>query len=114
MADKPLLWAGSSLADMRAFPAEARRMGGYQLRRVQSGLMPSDWKPMPSVGSGVNEIRIHTTVEHRVIYVAKFEEAVYVLHAFEKKSRKTPVAELATAVKRLAEVRRLRQTGKEL
>ena len=55
---------------------------------------PEDWKPMPSVASGVQEVRIHTALEHRVIYVAKFAEAVYVLHAFEKRSRKTPKREL--------------------
>ncbi len=113
MSDKSLLWVGSSLVDMRAFPAEARRIGGYQLRRVQSGLMPADWKPMPSVGPGVNEIRIHTDSEHRVIYVAKFDEAVYVLHAFEKRSRKTSAKDLAIAVKRLAQVQRLRKDSKE-
>jgi phage-related protein len=56
---------------------------------VQRGLLPTDWKPMTSIGSAVLEIRIHTGVEHRVFYVAKFQEAVYVLHAFEKKRKKT-------------------------
>jgi phage-related protein len=78
-----LRWVGSSLVDLRAFPEVARREAGYQLRRVQEGLLPDDWKPMPSVGAGVEEIRLHSGVEHRVLYVAKFEEAIYVLHAFE-------------------------------
>jgi len=89
MAERPLVWLGSSLADLRAFPAEARRAAGYQLRRVQSGLMPSDWKVLPSVGPGVYEIRVHTGVEHRVLYVAKFSEGIYVLHAFVRKTRQT-------------------------
>ena len=76
MSDKPLVWVGSSLDDTRTFPREARRAVGYQLQRVQSGLMPGDWKPMPAVGPGVNEIRIRTGTEHRVIYVARFAEAV--------------------------------------
>ena len=68
---------------------------------------------MTSVGSGVNEIRIHTGVEHRVIYVAKFEEAVYVLHAFEKKSRQTREKDVALARERLKQVETLRREGKE-
>ncbi len=95
MTEKPLAWLGSSLADVRAFPDEARRAAGYQLGRVQQGLMPDDWKPMTTVGAGVYEIRIHTEVEHRVFYVAKYEEAVYVIHAFEKRTRQTREAEIA-------------------
>lgn len=71
--------------------------------------MPTDWKPMPSIGQGVNEIRIHTSVEHRVVYVAKFEEAVYVLHAFEKKSRQTRDKDVALARERLQQVETLRR-----
>ncbi len=103
MTEKPLAWLGSSLADVRAFPDEARRAAGYQLGRVQQGLMPDDWKPMTTVGAGVYEIRIHTEVEHRVFYVAKYEEAVYVIHAFEKRTRQTREVEIALARKRLAE-----------
>lgn len=100
---------GASLEDLRDFPAEARKEAGYELRRIQRGLMPTDWKPMPSVGSGVNEIRIHTQIEHRVMYVAKFEEAIYVLHAFEKKSRQTRDTDLALARERLRQVVALRR-----
>jgi len=74
---------------------------GYQLYKVQSGLDPSDWKPMPSVGGGVQEIRIHSDNEYRGIYLAKFAEAVYVLHAFEKKTRKTPQMAIEVARRRL-------------
>lgn len=59
---------------------------------VQHGLDPSDWKPMMGIGAGVREIRVHGDTERRVLYVAKFERAIYVLHAFEKKSRRTPAA----------------------
>ena len=106
--EKPLSWLGSSLEDLRAFPDDARRGAGYQLGRVQQGLQPTDWKPMSTVGPNVVVIRIHTRVEHRVFYVAKFEEAVYVVHAFEKKSRQTPQAEIALAKKRLADLIRRR------
>ncbi len=84
MREKALLWLESSRRDVRAFPRAARRMAGFQLRRVQRGLDPIDWKPMGSVGPGVREIRVHTGVEHRILYVAKFGEAVYVIHAFGK------------------------------
>lgn len=79
-----------------------------QLGRVQQGLVPDDWKPMTTVGSGVYEIRIHTGVEHRVFYVAKYEEAVYVIHAFEKRTRHTPQADIDLARTRLADLGRLR------
>lgn len=90
MADKALVWVGSSRRDVRAFPARARRLVGFPLRRVQQGLHPDDWKPMTTVGTGVREIRIHVAGAHRVFYVATRPEAIYVLHAFEKKTRKTP------------------------
>ncbi len=113
MADKPVVWVGSSLQLVRTFPPDACRAAGYQLRRVQAGLMPSDQKPMPSVGAGVLEIRIHTGAERRIVYLAKFEEAVYVLHAFEKRRRKTNRADLALARERLAQIHALRRTSKE-
>ncbi len=89
MLDKPLAWLGSARRDIRAFPADAQRRSGFQLRKVQQALDPDDWKPMTSVGPGVREIRIQTGLAHRVFYLATFEEAVYVLHAFEKRTRKT-------------------------
>jgi phage-related protein len=104
---------GTSLADLRAFPPPARRGAGFQLRRVQQGLMPTDWKPVPSVGPGVAEIRIRGRLEHRVLYIAKFEEAIYVLHAFEKKSRRTRDADLELARARLKEVEAFRRNRKE-
>ena len=78
---KPLEFVGSSLDDLREFPAEARRAAGFELDSVQRGLEPSDWKPMNEVSAGVREIRIHVLGEWRILYVAKFAEAVYVLHA---------------------------------
>ena len=68
---------------------------------------------MPSVGSGVNEVRIHTRLEHRVFYVAKLEEAIYVLHAFEKKTRQTRETDLTLARERLKKVEALRREEKE-
>ena len=104
-----MLWLGSSLDDLRAFPEDARRDAGHELGRVQQGLLPTDWKPMPTVGPGVIEIRVHTRVEHRIFYVAKFDEAVYVLHAFQKRARQTPHSDIVLARKRLADLIRRRQ-----
>ena len=111
MSEKPVSWLGSSLDDLRAFPEDARRAAGYQIGRVQQGLLAVDWKAMTTVGPGVVEIRVHTRVEHRVFYVAKFEEAVYVLHAFEKRTRQTPQPEIALAKKRFSDL--IRQRAKK-
>lgn len=67
----------------------AIRVGTRHGRRKPDGELPIDWKPMPDIGPGVNELRVRAGGAYRVLYVAKFAEAVYVLHAFEKKSRKT-------------------------
>lgn len=72
------------------------------------GLEPNDWKPMPAVGLGVREIRIHTTLEHRVLYIAKFDDAVYVLHAFQKRTQRTPKRDVELARQRLGEAMRRR------
>jgi len=86
---KPLKFVGSSLDDLRDFPEEARRDVGFELRAIQEGFEPHDWKPIQAVGPGAKEIRIHRLGEWRVIYVAKIRDAVYVLHAFQKKTQKT-------------------------
>jgi phage-related protein len=102
---KPLRWVGSALADLRAFPPD-------NLHLVQLGLEAEDWKSMAGVGPGVCELRIHTGVEHRIFYVAKFEEAVYALHCFEKKSRRTSQRDLEIARARYRTVARERVRGK--
>src|SRR5258708_36182466 len=93
-------WVGDSREGVGAVAAEGRGEGGFELGEVQQGKQPSDWKPMPSVGLGVNEIRVRAGNAYRLIYVARFSEAVYVLHAFEKKSRKTSKPDLELARKR--------------
>jgi phage-related protein len=109
VSGKHLHWVGSALDDLRNFPVNARRQAGYQLRRIQLGLMPDDWKAMKTVGSGVYEIRLHTDTAHRVFYIAKFAEAVYVLHAFEKRTNRTRKADIELAKERLAGVKALRK-----
>ena len=103
---KALYWVGRSRDDLRAFPVAARREAGHQLHLVQLGLDPDDFRPMPSVGIGVIEIRIHGQTEHRVFYVAKFADAVFVLHAFEKKTQKTSKKDIEIGQERLKEVKR--------
>jgi len=101
---KKLRWVGRSYEDLCNFPAAARSMAGVELMTVQMGLEPNDWKPLKTVGSGVREIRLHAGKEYRVIYVAKFGESVYVLHAFEKKTQKTRKSDLDLARRRFKEV----------
>ena len=114
MPDKALIWLGSSRRDLRAFPALARRLAGFQLRRVQYGLDPDDWKPIQTVGPGVREIRVHVAGAHRVFYVATRPDAIYVLHAFEKKTQKTSAHDLRIGRDRFRTLGKLRQQhGKE-
>lgn len=101
---KILRFIGSSLDDLRNFPAEVRREAGFELDAVQRGLMPSDFKPMLNVGSGVYEIRLHLLGEWRVMYVAKKSDAVYVLHAFQKKTQKTRGEDIDLAVRRYRQI----------
>ncbi|MGH7622317.1 MAG: type II toxin-antitoxin system RelE/ParE family toxin [Gemmatimonadaceae bacterium] len=104
---------GSSLQDLRRFPDDARADAGYALHLVQVGQEPPDWRPMPIVGPGAVEIRVHSAREDRVIFVARFAEAIYVLHAFAKSTRQTRTADLQLARTRLRETletRRVRLT----
>jgi len=101
---KRLNFVGSSLDDLRNFPDEARRAAGFELRAVQNGLEPSDWKPMQVIGPGVKEIRIHVLGEWRVIYIAKLRDEVYVLHAFHKKTRKASRHDIDLARQRYRQI----------
>jgi phage-related protein len=109
---KPLEFVGAARKEMQAFPQAARQAAGTGLRRVQEGMAPKDWKPMSTVGPGACELRVRTDeggiVQHRVIYVAKFGEAVYVLHAFEKKTRQTSELNLEVAAARYKQMLRER------
>jgi len=104
---KGIIWQGSSREDLRAFPAKARRGAGFQLDKVQRGQDPDDWKPMTSVGPGAREIRIsEASGIFRVIYVANIGAYIYVLHAFQKKTRKTNQRDLRLAQARFKAIRR--------
>lgn len=101
---KPLNFIGSSLDDLRNFPDEARKAAGFELYAVQCGLEPRDWKPMPSIGRGVKEIRLHVLGEWRIIYVAKFDDRVHVLHSFQKKSQRTNQQDIELTRKRYKQI----------
>jgi phage-related protein len=97
-APKPVTFLGASLDDLRDFPKSARRESGFQLDKVQNGEEPDNWKPMPTIGSGACEIRVRDEAgAFRLMYVAKFPEAVYVLHAFQKKTQQTAQKDLELA-----------------
>ena len=107
---KPLVFLGSSQDDLRGFPPAVRHALGVELMRVQFGGEPTDCKPMPTVGSGAYEVRIQIEGAWRAIYVAKFEAAIYVLHAFQKKSktgRETPRRDIELIKQRLREAERI-------
>jgi len=101
---KPIKWLGDSRDRLRRFPQAARREIGYQLSLIQAGRLATDWRPIPLVGAGVVEIRVHAEGEYRVFYVAKFEDAVYVLHVFGKKTRKASSLDVDLAKKRYREL----------
>src|SRR6185295_18316427 len=101
---KPVHFVGTSREDLRELPDSAQETAGFQLFKVQQGKEPDDWKPMPSVGAGVQEIRVRDERgAYRVFYVAKFEEAVYVLHVFQKRSKKTAQPDLDLGKSRYAD-----------
>lgn len=107
---KELAFSGRALDDLRAFPPLIRRVCGYQLDKVQQGREPDDWKPMPSVGNGVREIRVRgDDGAFRVVYIATLKDAVYVLHCFVKKSDKTPKSDIDLAKDRYRELMRRMQ-----
>jgi phage-related protein len=102
---KRIEFLGDSLDQLRDFPESARKEAGVQLHKVQQGFDPSDWKPMVTVGSGVREIRIRDDAgAFRVLYVTQQAEAVYVLHAFQKKTQQTAKRDLDLAIARLKQI----------
>jgi phage-related protein len=107
---KPVHFVGSSREDLQDLSDDARETAGHQLFKVQQGKEPDDWKSMPAVGPGVNEIRVRDeSGGYRVLYLAKFEEAVYVLHVFEKRSQKTLNSDIRLAKGRYADLVRWRK-----
>jgi len=111
--EKAILWVGSAYDDLRAFPKEVRKHAGFELGKVQAGIDPLDWKPFDDVGAGAREIRIRDASGiYRVMYVAKFEEAIYVLHCFQKKTQATSKQDKAIAMARYRAVMNARKEKK--
>jgi phage-related protein len=106
---KEIVWLGTTKLIVKEYPINVRREIGYNLDRVQRGLDPCDWRPMTGIGSGTKEIRIHEENEYRVLYVAKFKEAIYVLHSFVKKTQQTAKRELDIAKNHYAEILDMRK-----
>ena len=104
---KPLKFLADSLDRLREFPVPAQSIAGFQLDRVQRGIAPDDWKPMPAIGVGVREIRVREiSGAFRVVYLATLPDAVYVLHAFRKTTQKTEGRDIALATQRLKDLMR--------
>ncbi len=98
---KPVRFVGGALAELRAFPPAVRHDAGYQLHNVQCGRQPADFKPMPDIGPGVEELRMRDAAgAYRIIYTARLADAVYVLHAFQKKTQRTVAANIELARQR--------------
>src|SRR5688500_6868774 len=100
MPDKPLIWLGSSRRDIRAFPALARGRWASSFGASSRDSNQTIGKSMQTVGPGVREIRVHIGGAHRVFYLATRADAIYVLHAFEKKTQKTSANDLRTGRER--------------
>jgi phage-related protein len=95
---KLVRFIGDSLKRLREFPKDARQDAGYQIDRVQRGDQPHDFRPMPNIGRGVEEIRIRDqSGSYRVIYTARFRDTIFVLHAFQKKTQTTTRSDIELA-----------------
>jgi phage-related protein len=95
---KAVRFLGDSRKALKEFPDDARREAGYQLDRVQMGVPANDFKPMPSIGKGVEEIRIReASGTYRIVYTARLADTVFVLHAFQKKTRATSPRDIEIA-----------------
>lgn len=102
---KPIEFLGSSLKDLKGFPESARREAGFQLDKSQHGEEPDDWRPMPAIGPGAMEIRISdASGAFRVVYVAKYARAIYVLHCFQKKTQQTSRSDIDLAKQRYRQI----------
>ena len=102
---KRVVFMGDALAQIRSFPSGACQDAGFQIDKVQRDELPDEWKPMKTIGKGVREIRIkEASDQYRVIYLTKLRDLVYVLHAFQKKTRQTRKSDIDLARKRLREI----------
>jgi phage-related protein len=111
--ERQIRWVGSAYDDLLGFPKDARQEAGFELGKVQAGLDPTDWKPFDDVGAGTREIRLRdASGVYRVMYVARFAEAIYVLHCFQKKTQATSHRDQAIAEARYRAVAAARRDKK--
>lgn len=109
---KPVRFIGNAKRDLTAFPDSPRLRAGHEIFMLQVGREPDDWKPMASIGPGACEIRVRDKrSQYRVIYVAVWRSAIYVLHAFQKKSQKTSQLDLEVARRRYRDAKDI-ETGR--
>lgn len=102
---KSIRFLGDSLKCLRDFPEDAKQDAGYQLDKIQRGEQPDDFKSMPTIGKGVEEIRVRDNAgTYRVVYTARLAAAVYVLHAFQKKTQATSKHDIEVAKARYSEL----------
>lgn len=106
---KQIIWLGNTHQIIKNYPDNAKQEIGYNLDKIQRGLDPTDWRPMASIGSGTKEIRIHLENEYRVLYLAKFQEAIYILHTFTKKTQQTSKKDIELAKQRYKEILEMRK-----
>jgi phage-related protein len=104
--DAVIAWEGDSKEVISSFPDAVRYNLGFDLRLLQQGQQPMDYRPMSSIGPGVFELRDQDErAWYRVIYLSRVRGVIHVLHCFEKRSRETPMKEINTARQRLKAVR---------
>lgn len=101
---RKVVFEGNTLKTIRQLPDDVRHRSGYEIDRIQRGKEPENWKPFSTIGQGAREIRIQVDRQYRIIYIAKFEDKVHVLHVFEKKTQKTRKSDIEIAKNRLKEV----------
>lgn len=106
---KEVIWIGTTQRRLCRFEEPAKRSLAKQIWRLQNGEKPEDWRPMSTIGIGANEIRIHYPGAYRVIYVASYPEGIYLIHAFQKKTKKTPSLEIDLARKNYSRMRNQRK-----
>lgn len=108
---KPVAFLGTSQKVLERLLPDVRDHAFNELQRLQNGRDPRHWKPMPTIGPGVREIRIRTRTQVRIIYITTLPEAIYVLHVFEKKTQTTAGSDIELARARLRALLRERRNG---
>ena len=100
-----IVWEGDSKDVLRTFPEGVIQNFGFELWQLQQGMRPRNYRPLPSVGSGVFELRDQDERGwYRVVYLSRIDDVIYVLHCFEKRSREMPARDFQKSKRRLSAV----------